>query len=102
MNEKHRRTQTTIINRDNIQDDEMLHMLDLTQAVMDASAPTHERLHGYVTKKEVAAKDKIMAEAQEMKRRRDVLERSFSEHRKSQSIGLANPDNRMYNQALQL
>lgn len=61
----------------------MLHMLNLTQAVMSQASSTHDRLHGYVKKQIVAAKDTELAEAEEKKRKKASLERSFHNHRRS-------------------
>ena len=121
MAEKHRRTQTAFFttqqrydhreltnsrgrgsiereNHENDKDeDDMLHMLNLTQAVMSQASSTHDRLHGYVKKQIVAAKDTELAEAEEKKRKKAALEKSFHNHRRSQSIGLGAPNNRLYN-----
>lgn len=59
----------------------MIHMLGLTQAVL-GEVPTHERLHGYVKKQNVAADMAAITEAEEVKRKKLALERSYSEHRK--------------------
>lgn len=79
----------------------MVNMLTtLNDAANQQMISAHERLHSYVKKKDVVARQSEFEESEEIKRRKAALERSFSEHRKSQSIGQGNPPNRLYEDAM--